>query len=185
MNFKRCFLALSLSLSCLSIAFAEKSYSNSMFVRALKDETTSPPFVLVSIQSKGGQRMVCLPVNLFLGALRMEYGGPATDARAAELVRFAISSKTREFIFRNPKAQRNVEPDYTTAQLEEVHRRLLGLSNSEIKAQVYDQNSPIHAMYTSRKGDGWAAYRNAIAHELLMRGIPAGIEDMTGRLYIS
>jgi hypothetical protein len=101
-------------------------------------------------------------------------------------VQIALSQPNRVFVFRNRRARNNVEPRYTPAILAEVQRTLAGRSRKAILAAARSNESWLHRIYESKKDAMESfAYRDAVAHALLERGILVGHGDYTGGLYVA
>ncbi len=175
-----------------------------MFRRGLYEPgviiTTTPLFVLITLRDpkNGTQREVAIVGPFLLGAIEDEYhikvrktGSFEGDVAAVEKaqkreVQIALSQPNRTFVFRNHAARRNVEPRYTPAILQEVRNAFKGKSPREILSAARATRSWLHDIYDS-KDDAVRrlAYRDAVAHALLERGILVGEGDVIDGLYVA
>ncbi len=177
-------------LATASTAFAVSHYTNAMFRRALDEQSTSPFYLLFTLNDPvtHTRRDIATTSNLLLGAIHFEYHIDFDQAGVAKATRIAASQPRHEFTFRSRKAANNVRPYYNEAVLAEVRRLLAPRTN----AQLIDDGM-LHAehphyrlaeIYAKRGRKSYAAYRDATAHVLLERGILVGMDDISGMLYI-
>lgn len=161
-------------------SWAQTNYTEAMYRYALKDESTAPLYVLVSMQvDKGDIRQICIPAPFLLGAIHMEEHldyDPAGEQKALDL---AIKQYNKVFSFTDSKARNNVQPGYSPEVLTEVRKLLASVPDSQLRTGNYD----LRKIYFKRDRQ-YDAYRNAVAHVLLERGILAGIGDIVPELYV-
>src|SRR5437879_6403507 len=76
-------------------------YNKSLFARALREDSTSPLFVLVTIQdgNTGNSREVCMEAPLLLWAIAAERQLSYEPASLTNLRHIAISQPDRSFTF--------------------------------------------------------------------------------------
>ena len=188
----------------VATAQAGSRYTQQLFRRGLHEPgvliTTAPLFVLITLRDArtGAEREAAIPGPFLLGAIESEYHVrmrkttshqdvyKALAEQQQKEVQIALSQPNRTFVFRNRRARNNVEPRYTRATLTEVRRVLAGRNRKEILAAATANESWLHCIYESKKGamDSFA-YRDAVAHALLERGILVGHGDVTGGLYVA
>lgn len=192
-------------LLAVATAQAAPRYTQEMFRRAIQQGqtlgATGPLYVLVTLRdpSSSAERAAATPAPFLLGAIDIEnhldFPDPEhppknDDAIRAKLQRkelqIALSQPDRMFRFRNPQARRNVGPRYTPAVLAHVRQQLSGRSRSAILAAARARNSWLHHLYTSKRDlASFRAYRDAVAHTLLERGILVGQRDDYTNLYVA
>jgi hypothetical protein len=190
-------------LFAVTAAHAASDYTQAMFRKGLYERgvliTTAPRFVLITLRdpSSGAERAAAIPGPFLLGAIETEYHLKIRKTTShddiykalAELqqkeVQIALSQPNRVFMFRNRRARNSVEPRYTAVVLAEVRRALSGRSRKELVRAARANQSWLHRIYESRRGAIESfAYRDAVAHALLERGILVGHGDYTGGLYV-
>jgi hypothetical protein len=134
---------------------------------------------LVSVDGSS-RRAVCIPAPFLLGAIDREHH-LGDQAKALEI---ALSKADFVFQFKNPAASENVQPRYTEAILAEVRARLKGLSRSELLAGFHGGSGSLDALYSRHRAGEYTAWRDAIAHVLLERGLLPGHGDPVGVLTV-
>lgn len=88
------------------------------FAAALRDTSTSPPFIAITVvnDSSGQTLSGCIPANLFLGAMHREYGlgyDPDSDQR---VLAAALAAGDRVFHFQKDEAWANMPPRVWSAR---------------------------------------------------------------------
>ena len=188
----------------VATANAAPQYTQEMFRRGLYEPgvlmTTAPLFVLVTLRdpSSGAERVAAMPGPFLLRAIETEYRlrlrrttsrddiYKALAEQQQKEVQIALAQPNRIFVFRNRKARSNVEPGYSPAILTEVRHALIGRSRNEIVAAARANQSWLHQIYDSRHDPVQRlAYRDAVAHALLERGILVGHGDYINGLYVA
>ena len=144
------------------------SYSQSMFRAALTNTSTSPDYVLIKIRGPDDQteRTVCTTANLFLGALHREYDLGYTEADEKRALEIALKQPERSFKFRKKAAIDNLADYETPEALADVREQFAGKKDSELLDRRF-----IHSITNKRADARHTAYRDAVAHALLERGI--------------
>jgi len=187
----------------IATAHAASQYTQDMFRRGLHEPgvlvTSAPLFVLITLRdpSTGAERGAAIPGNFLLRAIDMEYhlkprktskkdeGKALAELQQKEL-QIALSQPNRVFVFGNHRAQNNVEPRYTPAILAAVRHELSRRSRQELLRAGRANESWLHRIYESKRVAMESfAYRDALAHVLLERGILVGHGDYTGGLYVA
>jgi hypothetical protein len=189
----------------VATAQAASRYTQEMFRRSLDQAqaltTAGPLYIIITLRDprRGTERTAAIPGPFLFGAITLEYHLPFPDPEhppknddeiRAKLqrkeLRIALSNPDRVFVFRNPLARKNVEPRYTPEIFAKVRHQLSSRSRGEIIAAVRANESWLHRLYISKRN--WAelrAYKDAVAHALLERGILVGQEDdYSGKLYV-
>lgn len=162
------------------------TYTEAMYRRALENRSTAPSYVLISLREKETERPTCIPAPFLLGAIQIEKHLDYNEQGEAQTLAIALSQPGRAFSFSDPEALRNVQPRYSSGTLEEVQALLAQKSDSELRVEVGRSDGWLHQRYRSKEPFSHAAaYRDAIAHVLLERGIAVGIGDRTGALYLT
>jgi hypothetical protein len=198
------FLVVALLLS-VATAQAATRYTQEMFRRGVQQAQTlgaiGPLYVLITLRAPGSnaERDAATPAPFLLGAIDIENDldfpdpehPPKNDNEIrAKLQRnelqIALSQPDRVFLFRKPRARKNVEPRYTPAILAQARQQLSGRSRDEIIAAARARESWLHRIYTSKRDlASFRAYRDAVAHALLERGILVGQRDDYTNLYVA
>lgn len=166
-----------LLITTLSLGAANTVYSYRMFSEALHHGG----FVLVNLREPSGklQESVCVPANLLLGAIHLQDGLGYDKAANARALNLALGAKNRTFTFTRKDAYENVKPAYTRQQLTEVHKRMSGLTRTQMKEQLSNPYGEIHDIYARPSGH---SYHDTVAHVLLENGILVGADDRTDML---
>jgi hypothetical protein len=173
-----------LLLLAMSAAASTTEFSRAMFARAVKDESTSPLFVLILLQETNTKvRTICVPAPLLIGAIQMESNLSENDVGGNRAKQVAIANWNKPWVFAKAQARENVKPRYSGHVLHEVRRQLGSSANSALKAQLRSPGSALHEFYRTQHGHRFAAYRDAVAHVLLERGIAVGVADRSGGLF--
>ena len=143
------------------------SYSQSMFRAALTNTSTSPDYVLIKVRGPGDQteRILCTTANFLLGAIHREYDLGFTEAEQKQAIDIALIQPERLFIFRKQAAIDNLGDYETSKAVEYVHRQFAGKRDDELLNRDFINSIP------NASRSGHKAYRDAVAHALLERGI--------------
>jgi hypothetical protein len=162
---------------------APSAYTEEMFQTALKNDSTAPNYVLITVRDANTKtsRMICVTTNLLEGAIEREYGLSSSDSDILKEKQILLSNKDRVFVFKKPEALKNIPMYYSEKQLAEVRKVLQSKTNHELMGDFDFQrlrNDLSAGRPTTRD-----AYRDAIAHVLLERGILCGEGDMTDSIY--
>src|SRR6476646_4261257 len=117
-----------------STAFAANQYTDRMFRRALEEQSTSPFYVLFTLNDRAThtRRVVATTSNLLLGAIHFEYHIDCDEAAVAKATRIAASQPRHEFTFRSREAVENVQPYYIGAVLARVRQFLAPRTNAQL-----------------------------------------------------
>lgn len=152
-----------------------------MFRRAMANQSTSPNFVLVTIRDarRGSTRLVCVEAPFLEGALQREHRLDSSDAGRRQLRHLILSSSDWTYTLSKPDALANVSPRYSPEVLEKVRALLSSRSNAELK-----RPETLDDLYVGKRGESYQAYRNAIAHVLLERGILCKRGCIAGELIV-
>lgn len=141
------------------------------FETALRNESTSPSYVLVTIDDGSSRREACIAAPFLLGAIHKEFRIPYSSAGNAEALRRALSAQGRAFHFRSPAAIKNVTPRYSENTLREVQERIANVPTEQLRKAVAAE-----CRATEK--------RDACAHILLKKGLPCRIADRSGSLLV-
>jgi len=173
MKFSALLLAVALLAGC---ATHVGSYSQSMFHAALANRSTSPDYVLIEVRRSDDQskRTVCTTASFLLGAIHREYDLDYTEADEKRALEIALKQPERSFIFRKQAAMDNLVDYETPEVLADVRRQFEGKKNSELLDREF-----IMSITNQRSDARHTAYRDAVAHALLERGVGCkmGCED--------
>ena len=161
-----------------------ESYTKGMFKEALKDDSSSPLYLLVNVP-KYGKRDVCVQAPFLLTAISLEHGFAFDRVGVRQAVEFALRSFGKPLHFSDTKAEQVVKPRYGQEQLMKAERFLAVFRKDEISKELGASGSRLHAFYAGqRDASARIAYRDALACVMLNRGILVGVQDRTGRLFI-
>lgn len=169
---------------------APSGYTEKMFRAALDNQSTAPNYVLVMIvaQEKGhaSPRLICTTANFLEGAIHQEYGLAYDEAGVQKTRNILLAKTDRTFVLTKPPAIKNVPCYYTEDQLSEVREILRSKTNDELTHE-FDPGELRRKLTYSHVMDKKAdkAYRDAIAHVLLERGILCGMGCVSDATYIS
>jgi hypothetical protein len=154
-------------------------YTQAMFRNALANHSTAPDYVLVKITGSEGksERTVCTTANLFLGAIHLEYGLSYTEADEKRAIDIALQQPERSFTFHNKKAIDNLVDHETPEALADVRKQFVAKKDSDL----FDHDF-IDSLSKPSTADH-VAYRDAVAHALLERGIGCRMGDWADRLF--
>jgi hypothetical protein len=159
-----------------------------MYTKALSNNSTGPPYLLVTVRTSATApgRVVCVVTPSLLAAIDQEYGLARTLKDGERWQQIALSSPGRRFTFDKPEAYRDVQPPYTPEILEEARRLVRPMSQEQLIRELDRKDAMegkgIHAFYRS-KTKRFSAYRDALAHACLERGILVDRGDIGGGLY--
>ncbi len=186
MNWQTTMLVTALLGSCICAYGAERTtgVSERQWENALRNGTTAPSYVLVTVVDKRNGRAedVCVFSFSLVHALVWELGLRGSTAWE-HAIRHALAQKSRRFEFTNPQALRNLSRPYTEEVLREVRQFLAEYDTAEIKAMAKDQQSALYRMCRKKPGS-FGTYFPAAGHALLERGIPCGQSCLPGLIYI-
>jgi len=93
----------------------------------------------------------------------------------------ALKFWNQPFVFSDPKAFRNVKPEYTPEQVDEIRKQLSKYDRRMLSKQLDDPYGAIHDLYTHPYRE---SQRDAVAHVLLENGIAVGVDDRTPMLLL-
>jgi hypothetical protein len=158
------------------------NYSYALFARAIKEESTSPMFVLITLHdpATGTNRRISTAAPFLLGAIHTEHDIPYTDAGEKQAKQLALRNWNNVWMFAKSTALENVRPSYTSSDLTRMRERVAALNSSNLKAQLHLLSSEVPGMNRAHK----RSLVDAAAHALLERGILVGQADRTGDLYL-
>ena len=184
-------LAMFLSVQTRSGDAEAKERDYQLFACAMQNHSTAPNYVLITVIDVDAKQetQITTGANLLSGAIHREYGIPFSEDGRSKADQVALSAHDRRFTFHKASALRNIKPRYTPEVLAEVRDRMASLTEADIRVGLpgvsNDYDHTLHAIYMSRRSwESWAAYRDALAHVLLERGILCGIADVSGQLYV-
>lgn len=157
-------------------------YTYAMLGAALKEQSSSPAYVLISVRSRNGGpiRQSCVPAQSLIAAIRIENRLSWGQEGTLQAIRIARAKKGLAFEFSNLKARELIEPFYSAQQLADTHRQLAKFTDLELRTQLRTPGSRLHLLYgESRDPKG---YRDAAAYVLLEHGIGVRLSDRAGIL---
>jgi imidazolonepropionase-like amidohydrolase len=179
---QRCWLILLLAKAATAV---DGEYNDELFYRALLNSgCCAPDYVLITVVNPKthAKRTVCTTANLLLGALIREHNllfEHDAQQRAAEI---ALRQPNREFTFTDAKAEQNLADYETLEALAEVRRLFATKTDSELLSGKLIESLTIVRRSSKEADARHLAYRDAVAHILLERGIGCTQGDYTDAL---
>jgi hypothetical protein len=164
----------------LSSAFGQ----DSLFTKAILDESTEPYYVLVTVvnDSTKTNQTVCTEAPFLLGAIHLEQNIPYSDSGSKVVQSIALSNSRRIFHFKHGIAINNIPVNYDSRRLAEVRTILASFSEKELREQLSKTDSKLHTIYNNYTWTLYKSYRDATAHVLLEKGISVRLGCRAGYL---
>lgn len=152
-------------------SFHAPSYD--LFRRAIMNESTAPNYVLITVVNgtTNETQLVCTVAPFLLGAIHEEYKIPYDDTGCRNAMRRALAQRDRMFRFSQELALKNIGSRYSKQILGEMRAALKGLSDEELRKGFTGFKTKLSELYSGRSYTEYSAYRDAIAHVLLERGL--------------
>jgi hypothetical protein len=124
--------------------------SQSRFEQAIRDRSSSPFFILLTIvdDRTGVAREACITANLFLGAIHREYGLAYDMASQKRVTEIALSKPDHVFHFSKQEALDNL-PSYSEEELVSARKTLDGLDENQVLS-TYFQNKAVGCALVER-----------------------------------
>lgn len=144
--------------SSVTVGIAPNSLSEDQFDNALRNMSTAPNYVLLSISDGNSElpEVVSLTATDLVNAISIERELDGMDA-----MEFALKQPGRVYQFSNPKVIKRLSRNYTESMLSDARLIFAGMTLEEIEAAI--------RLY-SRAPNGKPNYA-ALAHALTERGI--------------
>ena len=176
--------AILLLLVSICSSFAQSKYTNSMYRKAILNESTAPLYVLFTLHdSKTGEdRVACTTGNFLVGAIHMEYGLDYDKAGEKRGFEIALQQSYHRFTFTKTKTLRNLEPADTPEMLAKAREYLKNMSDVQIRQGI--ANQALDDLCDRTPIRQWESCQAAIAHVLLERGMLVGHGDYVAKLYL-
>ena len=145
-------------------AHADDAVAWALYERAIKNGSTSPDYVLITVVNagSGSRRTICVEASFLLGAIQREKLASNDKVEA-----YALAQKDRMFRFAQAAALQNVEPRYSEKILTEMRESLKGYSNDELRDGFTSRQSAMSKLYSEQPKQLYGGYRDAAAHVLL------------------
>ena len=161
----------------LAAALASSVYTKAMFAKGLK----KGGFVFITLHDSktASDHRVCVLENMLLGAIHMQHHLDFDERGRNNAEQLALKFWNQPFVFSDPKAFRNVKPEYTPQQVDEIRKQLSKYDRRMLSKQLDDPYGAIHDLYTHPYRE---SHRDAVAHVLLENGIAVGVDDRTPML---
>ncbi|MDF9826906.1 hypothetical protein M2447_000991 [Ereboglobus sp. PH5-10] len=160
---------------------------DAFFRRAILNRSTAPNFVLITVvnDNTNEARVVCVEAPFLLGAIHRENNIPYSDEGVRKALDLALANKDQVFHFSNQEALANINPHYGDVILDAMRVVLKDIPDSALKNGFRGHGSDLDNLYMRQEGEKYSAYRNAIAHVLLERGLLPGRGCFAGHLFIA
>lgn len=148
--------------------------SRASYEAALREQSTSPAWVLVTLASTGARARstLCTNGNFLIGAIMRESGAGHTQALEA-----ALDNHDHVFHFTRQAALDNLQPRYSGSELANARALLAPFSASELQHAFSSFDFPVLMPNNIP--------RQAIACALLERGLSPRSADRSGRIYLA
>ena len=119
-----------------------------------------------------------LRVLVDLGDRKLAQGAVGRLLFLQRRVQQLLTNPNRVYTLSQPAALANVAPRYSPQVLTEVRSILSSRSDAQLRSASLDW------LYVSKSSESYSAYRDAVAHVLLERGILCGRGCVVGNLYV-
>ena len=136
-------------------------------------------FITLHDSKTASDHRVCVFENMLLGAIHMQHHLDFDERGRNNAEQLALKFWNQPFVFSDPKAFRNVKPEYTPQQVDEIRKQLSKYDRRMLSKQLDDPYGAIHDLYTHPYRE---SHRDAVAHVLLENGIAVGVDDRTPML---
>jgi len=130
----------------LAAALASSVYTKAMFAKGLK----KGGFVFITLHDSktASDHRVCVLENMLLGAIHMQHHLDFDERGRNNAEQLALKFWNQPFVFSDPKAFRNVKPEYTPQQVDEIRKQLSKYDRRMLSKQLDDPYGAIHDLYT-------------------------------------
>jgi hypothetical protein len=154
--------------------------SQSSFEAAIKNHSTAPPYVLITVvdDRTNTQRTTCTTSNLFMGAIHFEHGLGFDAKGQAEAERIALTNRSHVFHFSKAKALENIPSSFTESDLKVIRAKLAPLTIDQLR-KGFSGSGELHSIYRVQPWERHQAYRDATACVLIERGLSPGMGDVS------
>jgi hypothetical protein len=144
-----------------------------LFTRAIQNNSTAPNYVLITVINDRTKeaRLLCTEAPFLLGAIHIERQISYDDAGCRRVKDLALGNTNRTFHFARNDALKNLACAYDDAVLTEMRSVLKPLPNEEIRKGFRCDGEGLDKLYVRKRARDYNAYRDAIAHILLERGL--------------
>jgi hypothetical protein len=168
------------------ISGGEFTQSRASFEAAIRNDSTAPSYVLISVvdDRTESQRSICTTANLLLGAIHHEYALGYDKKGQSETERIALSSNTHVFRFAKQDALNNIPSSYSASDIARMSATLAPLSIEQLRAGLASHGN-LHSLYQVEPLALHKANRDALACVLIERGLSPGIGDITDQLWLA
>jgi len=157
----------------IATASAGAANTNALFTRAIQNESTAPNYVLITVvdDNTNKRRLLSTEAPFLLGAIHSERKISYDAAGVNKVRQFALSCKDRTFHFSSSDALKNVSARYDENILVEMRSALKNLTDDQLRKGFRCDGKGLDKLYTDKPSREYSAYRDAIAHVLLERGL--------------
>jgi hypothetical protein len=144
-----------------------------LFTRAIQNDSTAPNYVLITVVNDKTKeaRSVCTEAPFLLGAIHRERQISYDNAGVRKVKDLALAQTNRTFHFSREDALKNITHYYNDAILTEMRSALKRFSDEEIRKGFRGDGQGFDKLYMDKPRQQYSAYRDAIAHVLLERGL--------------
>lgn len=162
-------------------AMSSPLLAQDIFTSAIRDQSTSPRILLVTIEhADGSQRVIATIGMALMNALMKERGFEEKPDALAIAQRAALIGRGRPFRFTKPDALKLIEPPYTPEILDEVRKKIGGLIAPDLAARLgkMDGFKDVYPADSELRHH----YQFAIAHVLMEKGLAVQFNCLDGSL---
>lgn len=174
--------AITLFAAASSAFAAAPVQSPASYEAAIRNETTSPGYVMVTIvdANTNVERTTCTTANFLRGALHNQYGLPYDADGRRQVTELALTNTAHRFTFSAEAALRNIPIAFSAEEQEAVRARFAPLSIEELRAGFrFRPWGELHGTFPDRR------YRDPVACVLIERGLSPFMADRTGAIGLS
>lgn len=153
-----------------------------LFWKAIQNESTAPPYVLITLAKNDSYEKTCILVTSLKAAIHEENNIPYSDNNEdiLKMRNIALHTKGRIFRFTNPAALSFCLRSYNDKDLDEMRKALGNYSNNEL-IEGFGIGGKLHDLY--RKADRHSK-QDAAAHILLERGLLPGRGCTSSQMWV-
>jgi hypothetical protein len=152
---------------------AAEASVHELFTRAIQNDSTAPNYVLITVVNDKTKEagLVCTEAPFLLAAIHRERQITYDHPGVRKVKDLALAQTNRTFQFSREDALKNITHYYNEAMLIEMRSALKRFSNEEIRKGFRGDGQGLDKLYMQKPSQQYSAYRDAIAHVLLERGL--------------
>ena len=171
--------ALVLCIVASSACASENIQSTASYEAAVRDDSTSPGYVMVTIvnANTGAARTTCTTANLLVGAIHRQYGLDYNAEGVRQARELTLAHTDHRFTLSAQAALRNFPESFSPEELDQVRSRFARLSPEELREGFSSKpRGKLHEFVSGRRS------RDAAACALIGRGLAPYVRDRSGSI---